>query len=136
MGVCLWAGSLRRFGRPKQPPEDIRVGSTDALFATSRLYREGKHFGHAAMAIVRQLTTELAPIAGLPAKAEAKEVADALRARARPELGQALIETWYRAKAAASDADVVTVASHAALARSLAHKKKSLPPPTGPSHAA
>ncbi|HYO52935.1 DUF4350 domain-containing protein, partial [Archangium sp.] len=43
LGLCLWAVALKRFGRPRPPPESVRVGSTDALFAMSRLYREGRH---------------------------------------------------------------------------------------------
>ncbi|MBL8949418.1 MAG: hypothetical protein JNK82_01485, partial [Myxococcaceae bacterium] len=125
LGVCLWAGALRRFGRPKPPPEDVRVGGTDALFATSRLYREGRHFGHAAVEIVKQLTAELAALAGLPARSEARDVADALRGRARPELAAALADVHTRAQTAASDADVLEVARRAAAARKLAaHKRK------------
>lgn len=135
LGVCLWAGALRRFGRPKPPPEDVRVGGTDALFATSRLYREGRHFGHAAVEIVRHLTAELAATVGLPARAEARDVAEALRVRGRPDLAAALADTTTRSQTAASDADVLEVARRSAAARKLMlHRKKSLPSPTLASH--
>jgi len=128
LGVCLWAGALRRFGRPKPPPEDVRVGGTDALFATSRLYREGRHFGHAAVEIVKQLTAELASLAGMPARSEARDVAEALRTRGRPDLASALADTHTRAQTAGSDADVLEVARRAAAARKLsAHRRKRTP---------
>ncbi len=128
LGVCLWAGALRRFGRPKPPPEDVRVGGTDALFATSRLYREGRHFGHAAMEIVRQLTAELAGLVGLPGRSEARDVADALRAKGRPDLAAALADTHTRGQTAGSDTDVLEVARRAAAARKLAaHRRKKTP---------
>lgn len=117
LGAALWAGSLRRFGRPKKPPEDVRVGATDALFATSRLYREGRHFAHGAQVIVKQLTSELAPLAGLPAKAEPPQVVAALQQRERLELAAALSEAHYRSLRARSDADVALVASKAAAVR-------------------
>jgi hypothetical protein len=128
LGVCLWAGALRRFGRPKTPPEDVRVGGTDALFATSRLYREGRHFGHAATEIVKQLSAELSALAGLSARAELRDVADSLKARGRPDLSAALADTFTRAKTAASDADILEVARRAATARKLLVKtrKKSI----------
>jgi hypothetical protein len=119
LGVCLWAGALRRFGRPRAPPEDVRVGATDALFATSRLYREGRHFAHAAAEIVKELGAELAALAGLSARSEVRDVADALKARGRGDLGSALNDVWYRSQTAGSDADVLEVARRAATARKL-----------------
>jgi hypothetical protein len=124
LGVCLWAGALRRFGRPKPPPEDVRVGGTDALFATSRLYREGRHFGHAAAEIVKQLSAELAALAGLSARSEARDVADALKVRGRADLAAALADTWTRAQTASGDGDVLEVARRAATARKLLVKPR------------
>jgi hypothetical protein len=124
LGVCLWAGALRRFGRAKPPPEDVRVGGTDALFATSRLYREGRHFGHAATEIVKQLSAELAGLAGLSARSEARDVADALKVRGRADLAAALADTWTRAQTAAGDGDVLEVARRAAMARKLLVKPR------------
>lgn len=124
LGVCLWAGALRRFGRPKPPPEDVRVGGTDALFATSRLYREGRHCGHAAVEIVRQLTAELSQLVGLPARSEPRDVADALTARARADLAGVLADVHTRSQAARSDADVLEVARRAAAARKLMQRPK------------
>jgi len=130
LGVCLWAGALKRFGRPKPPPEDVRVGGTDALFATSRLYREGRHFGHAAVEIVRQLSAELAALVGLPGRSEARDVAEALRARGRADLGGALADVSVRCQTAASDADVLEVARRAATARKLmARHRRRVPSP-------
>ena len=90
LGLCLWAVALKRFGRPRAPPESARVGATDALFAMSRLYREGRHHGFAASLITRGLTQELALHAGLPAHAPATSVAEGLAARGREDLANGL----------------------------------------------
>ncbi len=124
LGVCLWAAALRRFGRAKPPPEDVRVGGTDALFATSRLYREGHHYGHAAKEIVKQLSGELAAIAGLSARAEPRDVAAALLHRGRADLATALGDTWTKAQFAGSDGDVLEIARRAAMARKLLVKPR------------
>ncbi len=60
LGLVFWALSLRQFGRPVQVSEEARIGSVDALLATSRLYREGGHHAHAARLIVNGLTADLA----------------------------------------------------------------------------
>ena len=128
LGVALWAMALRRFGRPRLPPEDIRVGSTDALFAASRLYREGKHFGFAAHLIARGAAQDLAPAAGLSAKATPDEIAAALTTRGRQDAATALLEVTREATVADSDADVQKVAKDAAVARMLVHRKRRLTP--------
>ncbi len=86
LGVGLWTVALRRFGRPRMPPELERVGSTDALFAASRIYREGRHHAYAANLLAKGLAQALAQHAGLSARAQASDVANALRARGEPLL--------------------------------------------------
>ncbi len=117
LGVMLWAASLKRFGRPRPPPDSNRIGATDALFATSRLYREGKHHAHAASAITKELAAQLARAAGLPARAEPTEISSALDARGRKDLAAALLDVTRAATHANSDAAVENVARLAALAR-------------------
>lgn len=117
LGVILWAASLKRFGRPRQPPDAARIGATDALFATSRLYREGKHHGHAASSIARALAAEFATRAGVSARAEPSEISAALDLRGRRDLANALLDVTRAANAASSDANVEAVARLAALAR-------------------
>ncbi len=126
LGVMLWAASLKRFGRPRVPPDTARIGATDALFATSRLYREGKHHAHAAASIAKELAAEFARKAGVPARAEASEISAALDLRGRKDLATALLDVTRAAHAASSDANVETVARLAALARLKldAHTKK------------
>jgi hypothetical protein len=133
LGVCLWASALRRFGRPRPPAEDVRVGSTDALFATSRIYREGRHFGHAASAILKELSTEYAATAAVPARTDPAEIAAALKLKGRPDLADALTEVRQACDVVAKEADVQDVALKAAAARRLLRAKKPLPPV--PTHA-
>ena len=64
LGLCLWGAALRRFGRPRAPPEDERLAAADALFAISRIYREGRHRAHAAQQVLKGLLQDLAPVAG------------------------------------------------------------------------
>ncbi|MDP1920689.1 MAG: hypothetical protein Q8L14_30880 [Myxococcales bacterium] len=117
LGVMLWAASLKRFGRPRVPADAARIGATDALFATSRLYREGKHYAHAAASIAKELAAEFARKAGVPARAEASEISAALDLRGRKDLATALLDVTRAAHTASSDANVETVARLAALAR-------------------
>lgn len=126
LGVMLWAASLKRFGRPRVPPDATRIGATDALFATSRLYREGKHYAHAAASIAKELAAEFARKAGVPARAEPSEISAALDLRGRKDLATALLDVTRAAHLASSDANVETVARLAALARLKldAHTKK------------
>ncbi|MFT3837992.1 MAG: hypothetical protein QM723_13480 [Myxococcaceae bacterium] len=118
-GVALWAASLRRFGRPRSPKEDQRFGSTDALFATSRLYREGRHHAHAASLISKELAGRFAPIAGTSSKAEPTDVCTALRLKGRPELAAALEQVALVAGSVSSEAQLLALASTAAKARAL-----------------
>ncbi len=117
LGLMLWAGALRRFGKPHPPADDARVGSTDTLFAASRLYREGKHSAYAAMLIARHLAQELAAHAGLPWRVTPTEIAAGLAARGHTVLAEALREVVRLSQEAASDQDVVRVARQAASAR-------------------
>ncbi len=128
LGVALWALSLKRFGRPRPPPESVRVGATDALFAMSRLYREGRHHAFAAGLIARGLTQELALYAGLPAHSPATKVAEGLAARGREDLSQGLRAIARRAEETGSDKDLQQLASRAAELRNRIH-------PTGPTRA-
>jgi hypothetical protein len=125
LGVALWAVSLKRFGRPRPPPEAVRVGATDALFAMSRLYREGRHHAFAAGLISRGLTQELALYAGLPAHAPATSVAEGLIARGREDLSQGLRAIVRRSEETQSDKDLQQLAARAAELRNRLH-------PTGP----
>jgi hypothetical protein len=123
-GLALWALALRRFGRPKAPTEALRVGATDALFATSRIYREGHHWAHAANAICRELALELAPRAGLAAHASTDELVAGLTRRGRADLAEALTQVTRAADTASADDDVRTVAKLAALARRQLHQPR------------
>ncbi|MGQ0506401.1 MAG: DUF4350 domain-containing protein [Myxococcaceae bacterium] len=121
LGIVLWAAALRRFGRPRPPEEQTRQGSTDALFATSRLYREGHHWQFAASQILRQLCSELAPYAGISPRTPGPELADALLERGRRDLGLRLHPLLARARAVNSDADLQNLARDAALLRASLH---------------
>ncbi len=121
LGVALWSVSLRRFGRPRPPPESARVGATDALFAMGRLYREGRHHTFAANLIARGLTQELAQHAGLPAHASAKMVAEELKERGREDLARGLRAVATRANTADSDQDLQQLAATAAGLRQRLH---------------
>ncbi|MDC0714772.1 hypothetical protein POL68_40360 [Stigmatella sp. ncwal1] len=125
LGVAFWAVSLKRFGRPRPPPESIRVGATDALFAMSRLYREGRHHAFAAGLIARGVTQELALSAGLPPHAPASTVAAALAARGRTDLSRGLGALVRQAEEPSNDKQLVRLATRAAELRSRLH-------PTGP----
>ena len=117
LGLMLWALALKRFGSPRAPEEELRVGSTDALFATSRLYREGKHHQHAAGSIVKHLAADFAARAGVSGRLGPAEIGAALELRGRKDLSNALLELARAAGATNSEADVERVAALAALAR-------------------
>ncbi|MGV3624976.1 MAG: DUF4350 domain-containing protein [Archangium sp.] len=125
LGLALWAMALRRFGRPQVPKEELRVGSTDALFATSRLYREGKHHAHAAQSILRQLASQFAARAGVSSRSEPADIGPALEVRGRKDLARALLDLAQAARTADSESGVERVATLAALARkTLNHHRK------------
>lgn len=128
LGVALWALSLKRFGRPRPPPESVRVGATDALFAMSRLYREGRHHAFAAGLIAKGLTQELALYAGLPAHSPASRVAEGLAAHGREDLSQGLRAIARRSEETSGDKDLQQLATRAAELRNRIH-------PTGPTRA-
>jgi hypothetical protein len=126
LGLCLWAGSLRRFGRSVKPPEDERLGATDALFAQSRLYREGKHHAFAASLIAQGLSQELAGVSGQSAHAPPAKIAAALEARGRADLARGLTDVVNGAGAVRSEADLLKVAENAARTRhSLPSKERT-----------
>ncbi|HYO54717.1 MAG TPA: hypothetical protein VEU50_18175, partial [Archangium sp.] len=130
LGLCLWAVALKRFGRPRRPPESTRVGATDALFAMSRLYREGRHHGFAAGLITRGLTQELALHAGLPAHAPAPSVAESLAARGREDLANGLRAIVRNTGTVSGEKDLQQLATRAAALRQRIHP--SGPPPRVP----
>ncbi len=117
LGVIAWAAALRRFGRPRAPAEESRIAATDVLSATSRLYREGRHHGHAAGVIARQLAAELARVAAVSPRASPTDVSAALEARGRSALAHGLLDVTRLAHAAAHERDVFEVARKAALVR-------------------
>lgn len=121
LGLGLWSISLKRFGRPRPPPESVRVGATDALFAMSRLYREGGHQPFAAGLIAKGLTQDLALYAGLPAHASASKVAEGLLARSREDLSQGLRAIVRRAEETKSDKELQQLAARAAELRNRIH---------------
>lgn len=125
LGVGFWALALRRFGRPRNPAQDVRIGATDALSATSRLYLEGKHHAHAGQAIVKGVAQELGVLAGTGARAEPREVAQALKARGRGELGVGLDDLISHGGHCNSDADVQDLAQRAAGLRRQVRTRKS-----------
>jgi hypothetical protein len=128
LGLCLWAFSLRRFGRPATPPEDQRVAATDALFAQSRLYREGQHQAFAAQLLANGLVQELATASGESPRAGQARVEEALRRRGRPDLAGALAEVSTTSAAVKTESDLLRVAQLAAKARQLARTES--PPPS------
>ena len=126
LGVMLWALALKRFGSPRAPDEELRVGSTDALFATSRLYREGKHHAHAASSILRHLAADFAVKAGVSGRLEPAEIGAALEVKGRKDLASALLDIARAVAATTSEADVERVATLAAVARkSLNHHQRN-----------
>lgn len=128
LGLMLWALALKRFGSPRAPEEELRVGSTDALFATSRLYREGKHHQHAAGSILKHLAADFAARAGVSGRLGPAEIGAALELRGRKDLSNALLEIARSAAATSSEADVERIAALAALARkTLNHHLRKAP---------
>lgn len=132
LGVALWALALKRFGRPALPPEDRRVGTTDALAASSRLYREGKHHTHAAQSILKHVATDFAARAGVSGRLEPGEIGAALEVRGRKDLARTLLDLAHLARAASSESDVEKVATLAASARRALLPEKPSPQRTSP----
>jgi hypothetical protein len=128
LGLCFWAFALRRFGPPRLSPQIFRVGSTDALFATSRLYREGGHHGHAAAQLVRGAYQQLASQLGLRASASGEEIVVALKSSGRSELLEAVKELEFLARTAKSESDVFALAQRAAAARHLSSNRSTTAP--------
>lgn len=117
LGLALWALSLRRFGRPVPLVEASRLSATDALSATSRLYREGGHHGHAAQAILKALAAELSHRAGLSSRAAPGDVSASLAARGEAALAERLLAVTRAAALAHTEAGVLHVAQLAAAVR-------------------
>jgi hypothetical protein len=103
------------------------VGATDALFAMSRLYREGRHHGFAAGLLTRGLTQELALHAGLPAHAQTKAVAESLAARGREDLAQGLRAIARNAESVSGESDLQQLATRAAALRQRLHPTSEKP---------
>ncbi|MBX5482212.1 MAG: hypothetical protein IRZ16_10315 [Myxococcaceae bacterium] len=116
-GLCLWTIALRRFGRPKVPPEAERIGATDALYAASRIYREGRHHTYAASLLARGLAQDLARHVGLASRASPQEIVSALRTRKEDALATTLEQVTALGARATNDAEVETAATLAANAR-------------------
>ncbi len=127
-GLCLWAVALRRFGRPRVPPEEERVGATDALSAASRLYRAGRHHAHAAEQIARTLARDLAPVAGLPERSTLPEVSRGLQARNETALAHLARDVERHAAHASGERDVEHAAAKAAQARQLVYQRRHQKP--------
>lgn len=125
LGIILWAASLGRFGRPREPSAALRLGTTDALYATSRLYREGRHFEHAASTIVKQLASECAERAGVASHSAPTDISAALDLRGRKDLAAALLSVARAAASVTSDADLQNVAKLAALTRMKLHSLRT-----------
>lgn len=121
LGLMLWALALKRFGRPRGVAQEIRVGSTDMLLATSRIYREGRHHAHAAQAITKGLAAAMAARAGLTAQDSPERIAEALTRRGRADLARAMSDVTRQASLATSDEGVRLVARLAALAQRQLH---------------
>ncbi len=116
-GLCLWAMALRRMGRPQPPLDEQRSSGADALFATSRLYREGRHRAHAAQLIVKGVAQSLGVGVGLAWHAPVAEVASALEARGSADLGAQLVQLEALALRATTEPEVLHVAQLAATLR-------------------
>lgn len=125
LGTALWAVAMRRFGRPRVPEQEERVGAMDALFASSRIYREGRHYGWSATLIARGLAQDLAVHAGLSPRAAPREITDALRARGESALATELEQVTREAELASSEQDVERCSTRAALLRQSIHEKRS-----------
>lgn len=128
LGAILWALSLRRFGRATQVTEERRLGATDALRATSRIYREGRHHAYAAEIIVKEISTQLASRAGVSPTATTAQIGASLETRGLKHYSTALLELAQLAHHAGSDTDVQDVARKAALLRhQLTHTRRTHP---------
>jgi hypothetical protein len=123
LGVGLWSFALRRFGRPRLPEQAQRVASTDALFAASRIYREGRHHAYAARLLSDGVSQALAPLAALPSRADPDEVVRALRARGEDALGTSLQALLRRASNVETERDVELLARQAAALRRTLHQR-------------
>lgn len=125
LGLVFWAASLKRFGRVTPPPAAERVGATDALFATSRLYREGNHHAHAAQALLIDVASSLALKAGVSFRTPPVDVVAALLATGQGVWGEKLQKVAIAANTTRTEDDVLTVARLAAeLRQQLQHPRK------------
>lgn len=122
LGLGLWALALRRFGRAKLPVEETRESGADALFATARLYREGRHHAHAATLLSRALAHELAPLGHVRPGSSPAEVAKGLALAGRTELARSLEALDQRAQSASHERDVLAIGMKAADLRLLARR--------------
>ena len=126
LGAVLWAFSLKRFGRAGALIEEKRLGETDALLASSRLYREGRHYQHATQAIVKELSSHLAQRAGVSPVSTPAHIGAALELQGQKVWAAALLEISQLASAARNETEVQEVARKAALVRTqLTHKTRS-----------
>lgn len=124
-GLAFWAVSLRRFGAARPPPTEHRQMGQEALSASSRLYRAGKHRAFAASLIVNRLAEELAPVGGVSPHSPAEEIAAGLERRSRAELAAGLKQLRAQADQCASEPDLQRVAHDAAELRRSAFPEPS-----------
>lgn len=110
LGLLFWVLSMRRFGPPQPPEEEVRTGRSDLLAATANLYRGGRHHRGSAEQLARWLTQHCAAAAGLRPHATREEVLEALRVRGLTTTASALSEVWELAHHAASEAEVLATA--------------------------
>ncbi len=110
------------------------MGTTDALFAMSRLYQEGRHHAFAAGLLSRGLAQTLALHAGLPPHAPVQAVAEGLITRGREDLAQSLRAIARNAESVSSEQELQQLATRAAALRQRLHPSKpAAPAPTAAS---
>jgi hypothetical protein len=119
LGLALWALSLRRFGAARPPLVELRLDVSDALGALARLYREGRHHGHAARSLVLGLCADLCGTAGVRSGSPPAEVARGLARRGHPALARAVTQLADLAPRVASDRELLELARLSALSRRL-----------------
>lgn len=117
LAALVWAWGVRRFGRPRLPQEERRIGSTDALLASARLYQEGGHVRHAGAVIVKQLCAELGPRAGVSSGAPLETLAAGLEAHDHAPWAAQLRALGQRLPALAHERDLLHLAQAAARLR-------------------
>ena len=122
LGLFAWAASLRRFGPPLRPAAQGRVLATDALAATGRLYRAGRHHTEAAQLLVRATSTALARASALSATASPEQISAALTSRGHAAEAVAYLALMSRPPVGRSDAQLTSLAQEAHRLRRAMHR--------------